>query len=409
MNKPQCANIQPLFSPALDSCLEPAELMMFETHLRGCDSCHQDYERYARLFAAVASLSGSTMQGPVPYPQTVKAFRGSDSSSLPWWGRFGTTAAAAVLLAIVGFGAFQAGRQDDEGQSPDGEEVAEVEFVQPSELVAKELKGWHHDIEALPVLLEAASRYPGKTAQRALTSLIVREEARSRQFLALDRTSLGSLERPTKRIANDLILCLSEVVNQSRSDDKPAQFIHYARNRFQNATIVDRRNQLGHMVRGFAESEQEHASWQSLDPVAQELGLAVRWFVKGKPQQSRIHLNHLKPRLLNKSSTQLYGLIGELERVFIVRPDRSNGVFSLTLDSDKNGSWATKQGFTLDTHGARGQIRFSITTNGANQPGNVFEIHKMDQRRMPKMKALGPKRLHLKRAPAPRKPKRVVL
>ncbi len=375
MNKTQCTQMDRLFSPALDGRLEAGEQMIFDNHLRGCDSCQSEFDQYQRLFSAVASLSGSSMPGPVPFPETVRAFRVGDGD-VPWWGRFGSTAAAAVLLAIVGLGAFQAGRNRVRDES--GTDVAsldEIEIVQPTEETASQLKGFHQDVESLPVLLEAADRYPDREVQKLVAAYVSGIRDEGKLLLGVDATSLGSLHRPTKKVANDLVFCLSEMDDHLRVARDPKKAIRWAKRHFYQTVIVDRRHELKKMVRGFRSNDLHGLTVRRHDPVTHQFELALRSYTRGDAQQGRVHLNLVKPELLNIGSQKLFHVIGELERVFSAKPgDGGTNQVTLTLTAPQGeGSWSTEvilkglhpkqmqpKGRNLFLHGSRKDNRGSF-------------------------------------------------
>ena len=307
MNTTHCTNIQSLFSPAVDSRLEPGEKMMFDHHLKGCSDCLSEFEQYERLFAAVAMISVSTMTGPVPFPDSVKSFRGASQPSMPWWGRFGSTAAAAALLVVVGFGAFHAGRKEDDAAKPD--ETAKAEFVQPSAPVAHNLKGLFHDIEATPELLEVALQHPSRDVQKIIVIYLEDEIDQFQKVMAYDHHNLGSLEVPVQKIFAGLSARYSDMAHVVLNSKNPAQGLRRAKSMWRtDSKMQSQCNELGLLVRPFTAGENQGRYAANLDPMVRGLSSAMNSWVQGNTKIGLSQLRSVKHHLLNEGSNvyQLY-------------------------------------------------------------------------------------------------------
>ncbi len=370
MSTTPCANAKTLFSPAVDGRLEAGEKMIFDHHLLGCSSCQQEFESFRRLFSVVATLSSSRMPGPVPFPDTVSAFSGKSRQALPWWGRFGTTAAAAVLLTLVGIAAFQAGRDRNESGG-DGQDVVEaenVDFVQPSEPVARQLKTWSQDIEGTGLLLEVADRLlPDARVQTIINNLLMDRERQSRHFLELGPRSLGSLEGTAKKIASNFVVVLSEMNRHADGEDDPARAIRWAKVRFQSRQMRKGCDQLNGMVRGFADIAGENFFVEKKDPVSREVSFAMRKLVGGNVRLSRLHLNKIKLILPNESSVPLQKLILCLES--LTKPEKGR----LPAGYDFGSTWLDSQGRLGQAHDLGVFFKIHVNVEGGPE-GGVFRL-----------------------------------
>lgn len=333
MNQMNCANIQELFSPAVDDRLDPHEQMRFDHHLSSCERCSCEFAQYEQLFAAVSSLPGSVMDGPAPLPETVRSFRGQARPEVSWWGRFGTTAAAAVLIAIVGIGAFQAGRNGEEGTTA-MPVVADME--PPSAAALGEVYAWSDSVNDLHEMIDLTLEHPGPRTNAMVEWVVDECRLGAERIQQMDRQSLGYLAGTVKKLTADHQRILD--VLATRQQSPKTIYLQQVRRQLNNHTYVTARQNLQTLAAPYARATQPRF-FREPDMLTKNFVVTIRSARTKNPESARRSLRLVKSMALNEPSQRLQPVIQSLEKVVvehcdeveleIARPSRGQGLFSI--------------------------------------------------------------------------------